>query len=414
MSRLLLFAVLLLSIAITWADSIVVTREYTYSAGDADSKISARQMATQEIKRELLNEMGTHIYSRVDVTENSDGKRIAKQEIRTITAGFVKIDILEEAWNGYEFYIKAKMNADPQEILRRINDLATNDDEKIKLKEQLRQSVKAFEDLRLEMLSLKRAPNNSKSKQERQQLAVAHANVSKSLSIVELFDEGQNFYWGTKGGRIDYIQANKWFKKAATQGHKGAQYNLGIMYGNGQGVQQDYDEAVYWYRKAADQGYAPAQNNLGIMYGDGKGVQQNYTQKIYWLRKAAEQGLVTAQFLLGGAYEVDESIRDYTKSVYWYQKAAEQGDADAQLLLGIMYENGKGTQQDDKQAVHWYLRAADQGHAYAQFNLGIMYFFGSGVQQDSYLAAYWLQKSADKGHKNAEEALMLLKDQAAL
>ena len=34
-----------------------------------------------------------------------------------------------------------------------------------------------------------------------------------------------------------------------------AQYNLGVMYDNGQGVQQDYKEAVKWYRKAAEQGH---------------------------------------------------------------------------------------------------------------------------------------------------------------
>ena len=46
---------------------------------------------------------------------------------------------------------------------------------------------------------------------------------------------------------------------AAEQGFATAQYNLGIMYANGEGVPQDDAEAVKWSRLAAEQGYASAQ-----------------------------------------------------------------------------------------------------------------------------------------------------------
>ena len=52
--------------------------------------------------------------------------------------------------------------------------------------------------------------------------------------------------------------------QAAEQGFAAAQYNLGLMYANGQGVHQDDAQAVRWYRKAAEQGYAKAQYNLGL------------------------------------------------------------------------------------------------------------------------------------------------------
>ena len=54
-----------------------------------------------------------------------------------------------------------------------------------------------------------------------------------------------------------------WYRKAAEQGDASAQYNLGVMYENGHGVEQDDEQAVFWYRKAAEQGYADAQYNLG-------------------------------------------------------------------------------------------------------------------------------------------------------
>jgi TPR repeat protein len=48
------------------------------------------------------------------------------------------------------------------------------------------------------------------------------------------------------------------------------------MYDNGDGVPKNAVEAVRWYRLAADQGVAQAQYNLGLMYGLGQGVPKNY------------------------------------------------------------------------------------------------------------------------------------------
>ena len=45
-------------------------------------------------------------------------------------------------------------------------------------------------------------------------------------------------------------------KAKAEAGDADAQYNLGWMYDEGEGVEQDFKEAVKWYQKAADQGLA--------------------------------------------------------------------------------------------------------------------------------------------------------------
>ena len=50
----------------------------------------------------------------------------------------------------------------------------------------------------------------------------------------------------------------------AEQGDATAQYNLGVCYANGKGVEKDAEEAVKWYHKAAEQGNARAQYNLGV------------------------------------------------------------------------------------------------------------------------------------------------------
>ncbi len=90
--------------------------------------------------------------------------------------------------------------------------------------------------------------------------------------------------------------------QAAEQGNAEAQFSLGKMYYEGQGVRQDYAEAARWYLKAAEQGDPVAQNNLGVAYTKGQGVRQDPVQAEQWYRKAAEQGYAQAQYNLGNMY----------------------------------------------------------------------------------------------------------------
>ena len=78
--------------------------------------------------------------------------------------------------------------------------------------------------------------------------------------------------------------------QAAEQGNAAAQFNLGVMYENGQGVRQDYAQAVQWYRKASEQGDAQAQFNLGGMYAEGRGVRQDLALAQEWYGKACQNG----------------------------------------------------------------------------------------------------------------------------
>jgi TPR repeat protein len=90
--------------------------------------------------------------------------------------------------------------------------------------------------------------------------------------------------------RGDYAQALKIFRPLAAQGDASAQYNLGIMYGKGQGVTRNYQEALKWWRLAAAQGNAVAQSNLGVMYDYGQGVIQDYASAHMWYNLASLAG----------------------------------------------------------------------------------------------------------------------------
>ena len=63
-------------------------------------------------------------------------------------------------------------------------------------------------------------------------------------------------------------------------------------------------EAAECFRKAAEQGHAEAQFNLGICYEDGDGVEWSYTEAIKWYSKAADQGHEEAKFLLDTLKEI--------------------------------------------------------------------------------------------------------------
>jgi TPR repeat protein len=88
----------------------------------------------------------------------------------------------------------------------------------------------------------------------------------------------------------DYKTALRKWRQLAEQGNAGAQFNLGQLYRQGQGVPQDYKEAMKWYLMAAEQGNAQAQNNLGFMYRMGSGVPKDDVQAHMWFIIACESG----------------------------------------------------------------------------------------------------------------------------
>ena len=117
-------------------------------------------------------------------------------------------------------------------------------------------------------------------------------------------------------------------------------------------------------RPLAEQGNGGAQFFLGVMYHEGNGVPQDYAQALAWSRKAADQGNATAQYLLGVMYEKGQGVpQDLARALAWHRKAADQGDAEAQDMLGMMYANGQGVPQDYVQAHMWFNLAASRASA---------------------------------------------------
>jgi hypothetical protein len=123
----------------------------------------------------------------------------------------------------------------------------------------------------------------------------------------------------------EYRRAADLYLPLAQGGDATAQFNLGVMYDQGQGVPRDDQQALYWYRKAADQDFVEAQFNIGIMYAIGQGMPKDFKQAADWYRKAAIQGYVEASRALANLYLFGQGVpRSETKSKYWNQVAANQ------------------------------------------------------------------------------------------
>ena len=95
--------------------------------------------------------------------------------------------------------------------------------------------------------------------------------------------------------KSNYITALQHWQPLAAQGHSASQYNLALMYDNGNGVPRNLERAAYWYRKAAERGYANAQNSLGAMHESGEGVPKDLAEALKWYRLSAAQGNKSGQ-----------------------------------------------------------------------------------------------------------------------
>ncbi len=126
--------------------------------------------------------------------------------------------------------------------------------------------------------------------------------------------------------RGDYDTALREFRALAEVGNPHAQYNIGVMYDLGTGVEQDRAKAVIWYRKAANQGHDKAQFNLGALYANGEGVSQELVLAYKWLELAHFLGhpeakaqrdavgrLLTPEKLAGARKLIEQWIKTFTQ-----------------------------------------------------------------------------------------------------
>ncbi|HRK25286.1 MAG TPA: tetratricopeptide repeat protein, partial [Beijerinckiaceae bacterium] len=179
--------------------------------------------------------------------------------------------------------------------------------------------------------------------------------------------------------------AAKALNYAATKGDIAAQFKLGRMYAEGDGVEQDDYRAFRLYQQIAN---ANAEEVRGTM----------------------KAGVVAKAFVQLGSYYLDgipgspvKANPDRAYEMFHYA-ASYFGDPDAQYNVGRMYLDGAHGEKDARQAARWFNLAAEKGHPYAQAVLGQILFNGqNGVPRQAPLGLSWmlLARDACDPHKDA-------------
>jgi hypothetical protein len=127
----------------------------------------------------------------------------------------------------------------------------------------------------------------------------------------------------------------------------------------------DPAQRVAYFRHRAEAGDAAAQYALGVLYAQGDGVAQDYASAASWFRKAAKGGIVNAQDLAALYERGLMTPQDYVVAAYWYRNAADRGVAAAMPMLALLYERGQGVTPSPTNAYAWYRAAARRGDTVA-------------------------------------------------
>ncbi len=129
-----------------------------------------------------------------------------------------------------------------------------------------------------------------------------------------------------------------------------AQFDLGVAFEKGDGVEQDWKQAAAWYRKAAEQHNAYAQHSIGKMYLDGEGVPQNFEKAAKWISKAAEQSHNGAFRDMGEMYWKGLGVSQNNILAYmWWKLGVLHGDKESERLLDIAAAKMKSSHVDEAQ-----------------------------------------------------------------
>ena len=244
----------------------------------------------------------------------------------------------------------------------------------------------------------------------------SHNSVIDSESPWKVTLRGWDCSYGYK------TSASEWqsLLARARNGDAEAEWEVGDRYADGSKdkrgkviVRRSAAKAALWFRRAAEHGSDNAQNNLGILLGNGTGVEKNVDEALSWLRTAFRAGNSCAAQNIAITHRQNGDVKTAFK---WFRRAAEAGDGEAVIQLGIHYYWGKGVRRNPRAAVRCF-RAATKvkdisgwGRDDAYFFLGIACYEGRGVQASiSKAKKFFKQANIDGDHVAAEKMLSELR-----
>ena len=190
-------------------------------------------------------------------------------------------------------------------------------------------------------------------------------------------------------------------KYSASKNNIKAMIFLGQSYYTGQYVTKDKIQSFSWYKKAADLGDPDAQYNVGIMYGNGDGIPKNYKLSFDMLKSSAESGNINALMSIANRYDAGSYgvNRDIERAFNLYSIAADIGYSEAQYNLGSMYEKGDGTKKNEDKSIEWYTKSAMNGYIPAFYSVAVMNYKKS--HPDKLTAYAWFTIASASGNNQS-------------
>ncbi len=172
-------AFLLLAATPAAAKTLTYVRDYTYQASELDSKVSSRTIALEQVKRLLLEEVGTYLMSETVVKDFE----VTKDQVISFTAGIVSAVILEENWDGKLYFLRAKLSAETDDLVRGIRRIQQNEGLGTLWEEATVQRGKVLQELAKMRSESARNPGQNAPQEQ-------YANAVKALSAVEWYQKG--------------------------------------------------------------------------------------------------------------------------------------------------------------------------------------------------------------------------------
>lgn len=125
-----------------------------------------------------------------------------------------------------------------------------------------------------------------------------------------------------------------WYERGADLGSPNAAYEIGWIYGNLEPI--NYIDAMRWYRIAASHQHREAQSSIGALYEGGLGVEQDYVLAAYWYKLASEAQLPRAQYQLARLFLSGHGVeQDAERAASLMASAARGGDPQAQAWIAL-------------------------------------------------------------------------------
>ncbi|MBR6812688.1 MAG: sel1 repeat family protein [Oscillospiraceae bacterium] len=231
-------------------------------------------------------------------------------------------------------------------------------------------------------------------RQQRDSLPVSEKEALANGGDLEMMDMLSTIYLnGTEGVEASPEKAVYWLRKLAEAGAASGQFNLGLHYAMGMGVERDFEEAARWMEKAAKSGDE-----------DAEYIAQEYKKAAEDEKKAASGDAAAqadlAATLMGicGAFAELGVDVDFSQCYDLAKKSAEQNNGDGIWTLALCYEHARGTNEDIDMAVSLYEKGAALDHSPSLYSLGCYYMRGDAVELDQNKGFELIHKAAVQGY----------------